>query len=319
MKILKVIVRTPARLHFGLLNPIEDSARKYGGVGLSIEKGGYELEVERSEELLVVSSLGQEERIREVAQNVCDVYNLSTGFKIKANDIIPSHVGLGSTTQLTLALGKAMTILADKEKNTIRIAKDTGRGERSGIGTYAFDRGGFIVEGGGESDFPPLIVRHDFPEDWYVLVAIPNVERGPEEEGEGEFFEELGSEAKIGEKICYFLVLEMLPALVSQNVSNLGDSVTKIDELAGEAFSSQQDGMFKENTLSQIRNFLLENGAYGAGQSSWGPTIYAIAGERKEANDLQEKLTDFLEKKNIPAQVFISKPNNSGAEIRMEE
>ncbi len=316
---MKVIVKTPTRLHFGLLNPIEESARKYGSVGLSIEKGGYELEVERSEELSIESPQGQEKRIRDVAQKIRDVYNLSTDFKIKANDTIPTHVGLGSTTQLILGLGKAMTILAGEDKDPIQIAKDTDRGERSGIGTYAFDRGGFIVEGGGEGEFPPLIVRHDFPEDWHILISIPDVEKGPEEEGEGEFFEGLGTEAKIGEKICYFLVLEMLPALVSQNISNFGNSLTKIDELAGKAFSSQQEGMFKENSVSQIRNFLLENGAYGAGQSSWGPTIYSIAGDREKTNELREKLTTFLDNKSIPAEVFISKPNNSGAEIRIEE
>ncbi len=315
---MRVFVKTPARLHFGLLNPIEESARKFGSIGLSIEEGGYELQVERSDELVIESSENQEKRIKKIVKSFGDLYNFSPNFRIETHKIIPTHVGLGSTTQLILALGKAMTILNGEEKTAIQMAKDMSRGKRSGIGTYAFDRGGFIVEGGGESEFPPLIVRHDFPEDWHVLVVIPDVERGPEEEGEGEYFEELGSEAKIGEKICYFLVLQMLPGLVNQNISEFGESVSKIDELAGEAFSSQQGGLFKEETVTRTRNKLLQQGAYGAGQSSWGPTVYAIADGREQAMSLRSEITDFLDDEGVSADVFVSKPDNSGAEVKVK-
>ncbi|KXB05611.1 hypothetical protein AKJ49_00425 [candidate division MSBL1 archaeon SCGC-AAA382A03] len=314
-----MVVKTPARLHLGVLNPnpIEKSERKYGGFGVAIKDIGFEIEVEKNSQLRITTE-NQKKRVKKIIQKLANLYNISTSVKVKINRAIPKHVGLGSTTQLFLGLAKALTRLFEKDVPILDIARDIGRGKRSGVGTYAFSEGGFVVEGGRErKEFPPLIVRHNFPEDWKFVVAIPNIERGPEEEGEQKYFEKLGPEANVAKEICYLLVLESLPALVDRNISAFGKTLTEIDELVGRAFSSKQGGIFR-GEVSDTRSFMLDNGAYGVGQSSWGPAVYGLVNGEKQARKLEEKVKDYLRKENLMGEVMTVNPDNEGARLKVE-
>ena len=61
---------------------------------------------------------------------------------------IPAHVGLGSGTQLGLAVGAALARLAGLQLSTDEIALAVGRGLHSGIGIATFQHGGFVLDGG---------------------------------------------------------------------------------------------------------------------------------------------------------------------------
>lgn len=305
-------VQTPARLHFGLLNPTREPKKKYGGIGLAVKNMGYEIAMERSESL-EIDSENQECKIRSLVQKIAEKYGLSMDYRINVESHIPSHVGLGSTTQLILSLGKAMTLLSGKDVDSLQIAEDLSRGKRSSIGSYVFSEGGFLVEGGNRESFPQLISRHDFPENWKILVVIPEIEKGPEEEGEGQLFENLKKDRSISEKICYQLVLEMLPALVNEEIEKFGKSVSKIDELAGKAFSNTQGGIFKDKLLKRIKDKMVGLGVQGVGQSSWGPTLYGIVNSESEAERIRNNLNNFLDKESIPGKICITSADNKGA------
>lgn len=299
-----------------MLNPSGGTVRSFGGVGLSVKRIGFELEAERSKNLEIVGSKGQRDRVREIVEKFSQIYNIPSEVKIKILESIPSHVGLGSTTQLTLAICKALVTLFEKEISVIEIARDMGRGKRSGIGTYAFDNGGFIVEGGiGEDKFPPLILRHEFPENWRFVIAIPKTERGPIEEREAKYFEDLGNRENISKEICYILMLKLIPALKKGNISEFGEALLKIDENVGRAFSSEQEGLFKDRAVFKTRNFMHESGAYGVGQSSWGPTVYGLTENRNQAVKLKNTVKNYLENVNLLGNVKIVEPDNRGAEI----
>jgi len=309
---LKLRIKTPARLHFGLLNPAMEPPKRYGGFGLSIGDTGFELYVEESDELRVNSTCGQQSRIEDIVKKIDEVYGTSLEFEISVKNAIPPHIGLGSTTQLTLALGSALTVLSGDGKSPVQIAKELSRGKRSGIGTYAFDRGGFLVEGGGDG-FPPLIFRRKFPGDWRLLTLTPDIETGPDEDVEDEFFEDFGSSSSVVGKMCSRLVLETLPALIERDIESFGRSLTKIDEFAGEAFMSQQGGKFKDDIMGKIKDKLLDFGAFGVGQSSWGPTIYALTGKPTRSERIRDEMLDFFEDEGISGNVSIVKADNSGA------
>ncbi|KXA90290.1 hypothetical protein AKJ38_03370 [candidate division MSBL1 archaeon SCGC-AAA259I14] len=312
-----MFVRTPARLHFGVLNPSGGSLRKYGGVGLSVDGIGYSLEGEKSDCLEILGSTEQKERARKIIQKISQAYDLSSEVKVKINESIPPHVGLGSTTQLSLALGKILAILFQKDFSTLELAKKIGRGKRSAIGTYVFDRGGLIVEGGRSGEeFPPLILRDIFPKKWRFVVAIPNVERGPEEEDEDKYFEGLERNENISKEICYILVLKLLPALKRNDISDFGEALTKIDEKVGKAFSTKQGGVFGGGAVSETRDYMLDEGAYGVGQSSWGPTVYGLVKDQEEARHLRESVENFYREEGFLGDVLIVKPDNRGAEIK---
>lgn len=314
---MKVKVRTPARLHFGVLNPGSSSSRGYGGVGLAVEGAGYDLMVSRSSSLEVVGPEEQLGRAVEAVETVAAAYGLSPDVKVDIRRGIPRHAGLGSTTQLTLGVGKALTALSGEERTSREIAERLGRGRFSGVGTYAFECGGFVVEGGSKKGaFPPLLCRHEFPDDWCFVTAIPDVERGPREEGEAELFEGLGGLEELAGRICFSLVLEMLPSLVSHNIGGFGSALSKLDRMVGEAFSPKQGGTFRSDVAAEICDFMLKRGAYGTGQSSWGPAVYGLIDEGG-APVLSDALEELLVEEGFKGQVLELRPDNGGARVEV--
>ena len=57
-----------------------------------------------------------------------------------------ASLGLGSGTQLSLAVGMARSLLSDHPASLHQLANRLDRGNRSGIGIGAFQWGGFLVE-----------------------------------------------------------------------------------------------------------------------------------------------------------------------------
>ena len=61
--------------------------------------------------------------------------------------------------------------------------------------------------------------------------------------------------------------------------------------------------------------FMKKMGAYGVGQSSWGPVLYGLV-KQEEAKQMLKKVNDYLSKA-MGGKVFIAKANNKGATIRV--
>ena len=88
---------------------------------------------------------------------------------------IPAHAGLGSGTQLGLAVGLGLARLLGRHETAADLATLLDRGARSGIGVGAFTRGGFLVDGGKATDDaapPPVIARLAFPAPWRLLLIL---------------------------------------------------------------------------------------------------------------------------------------------------
>ena len=64
------------------------------------------------------------------------------------HETYPSHSGLGSGTQLSLAVGKLLADFNSQKMDASQIASIVGRGGTSGIGVASFENGGFIMDGG---------------------------------------------------------------------------------------------------------------------------------------------------------------------------
>ena len=59
-------------------------------------------------------------------------------------------------------------------------------------------------------------------------------------------------------------------------------------------------------------------GAYGVGQSSWGPTSYGLVKGKRQAKSVQSSLQTLLDER-VGGQVFIVKADNKGAQIRVRK
>ena len=93
---------------------------------------------------------------------------------LRLRSVLPAHAGLGSGTQLALAVGRAFARWQGLDVPTPTLAAWLGRGQRSGIGIAGFDQGGLLVDGGpGRDGAPaPLLARLPLPEAWRILVVL---------------------------------------------------------------------------------------------------------------------------------------------------
>ncbi|WP_457750786.1 beta-ribofuranosylaminobenzene 5'-phosphate synthase family protein [Thermococcus sp.] len=306
-----MIIRTPRRLHLGLIDPSASLGRRFGSLGVGIE-GGYEVKIIESEKLEIMAEGENVETIEKVVKRMNLKYNTGVNFLIDVRKGIPRHVGLGSTTQLTLATALGIAKLRNIDVSVEELAASLGRGKNSGTGIYTFKYGGFVLDGGVKRGVPPLIVRKEFPEDWAFLLVIPELKPGPNEEEEKPVMSEIVGRADVAMEISHRILLGLLPALEERDIKSFGEHMSAIQRLVGKHFEAYQGGEFRED-IKTILEFLCEK-TYGCGQSSWGPTVYGLI-RKGEFQSLSVEVIDFLKEQGIGGTIELALPNNRGAEI----
>jgi beta-RFAP synthase len=211
---------------------------------------------------------------------------------------IPSHAGLGSGTQLGLAVARALAELHGISASTLELAAAVARGKRSAIGTWAFALGGFIVEGGrkvGSADIAPLLARYEVPSTWRCVVAVPQGQRGLSGEAEIDAFDRLPPPAdRDVERVSHLVLMQLLPALVEADLSSFGDALSAVQRITGAWFAGQQGGIFAPGATGQLVTEMVEGGAVGVGQSSWGPAAYGLVASDEAASALAHRVRTRL-------------------------
>src|SRR5208283_5156188 len=322
---MKVYVRTPARLHLGLIDLGGELGRVFGGIGVAVNRPKVILEAESSRNLEFKGE--KSENLRPIVELLLKKYNIKPQVSINVRQTIPEHVGLGSGTQLSLAVAVAVSRLFRLNVSVESLARLTERGHVSGVGTALFEKGGFIVEAGLKSqgnkpnpqtliNFPPVIFRQSLPEDWFFVVAIPDVKKGFSGKEEATAFRHLPPmHREKAALISHLIVMGLLPALKERDIETFGKSLTEIQSIVGDYFASVQGARFSSSPSGDCIKHMLENSAHGAGQSSWGPTVYGLAHGEAEAKKLSISTKKFLQE-SVGGQVFITTANNKGAYIK---
>ncbi|HEY6547830.1 MAG TPA: beta-ribofuranosylaminobenzene 5'-phosphate synthase family protein, partial [Vicinamibacteria bacterium] len=277
-----VFVEAPARLHMGLIDLRGDFGRRFGGLGAALEAPSLLLEARAASELSVTGEGA--ERVREYARRFLDHEGIAQGAAVRVHRSIPAHAGLGSGTQLALATARALSALFGRSWDVPALAQATGRAQRSAIGTFAFEQGGFLLEGGrktGSDRAAPLLLRRALPAEWRCVIAIPPVPRGLNGPAEEEAFKHLPAPpAEIVGRISQLVLMAVLPALVEEDLAGFGRGITEVQRLVGETFLPVQGARFAHPAVGELVEALLQAGAAGAGQSSWGPAAFGLfAGE----------------------------------------
>jgi beta-ribofuranosylaminobenzene 5'-phosphate synthase len=314
---VKVYVKTPSRLHLGLIDLNGDLGRLFGGLGVGIDRPNVILEAQQSERL---SATGEKaELVKALAKRFLETYNITANARINLKQAIPEHAGLGSGTQLALAVATALSKLFGVKVSVQELAKAMGRGQRTSVGTTIFEQGGFVVDGGKnvkKESFPTAIFRQPFPRDWGFVVAIPNVKKGLSKDEETVAFAGLAPmSAEAAGKMCRLTMMKLLPSLIERDIKSFGEALTQIQKVIGGYFAEAQGGTYSSQTAAEGIALLQKLGAYGAGQSSWGPTFYGLT-QKDEAKEIQLKVQAFLSE-SVGGQVFTSKSNNRGAYVKV--
>jgi beta-RFAP synthase len=165
------------------------------------------------------------------------------------------------------------------------------------VGLWTFAQGGLVVEGGRRpaEDIPaPLLMRYPMPESWQCVVAIPADFTGLSGQAEVVAFEQIAPTAGQAAAITHLTLMSLLPALVESDLAEFGRALTEIGRLVGECFSPVQGGPYANSRSSELVESLLAWGAAGAGQSSWGPTVFGLVANAQEGQQLVERLQSRL-------------------------
>jgi beta-RFAP synthase len=255
-----------------------------------------------------------------------DAYSLN-GVKLTVKSTAPRHSGFGSTTQLCLAVGRAVAKAHGLDLSLLELVKSLKRTSTGGL--FTFQLGGFIVAGGfpvklgervllrDEPLIPPLIFHSDFPEDWrFVMVRPLEAPRSPDGEEEEKVFRrlrEMTPPTQLTHRGYFLLASKLLPALLEKDAEAFGKTLTAIQTTVGLIYKPVQGSAF--NPASEwLIPILKRSGALGLGQSSWGPTVYAFVDSHERAQETVGKIASETRNK---ASVEVVAPDNKGATERI--
>jgi beta-RFAP synthase len=280
-------VRTPSRLHFGLLGWGPAASRQFGGLGLMIEEPDLEVVFRSAAEWCCEGPLAG--RVRDLVRSLESCSPALGPALVRIERTPPEHAGLGVGTQLSLAIVRGLLELAEFPTPSIeQMAALSGRGRRSGVGLHGFVHGGLIVDGGHAQapGVPPLVARSVFPEDWGILLVQPPGPRGRHGPEEAHSFARIPPmPERVTERLCRLVLLGILPALAERNLRDFGEALSEFQRRVGEEFATLQGGPFSSPMAEAIVMELGRLGLVGAGQSSWGPTLYGFSESARPRRD----------------------------------
>ncbi|RUM96895.1 GHMP kinase [Pseudaminobacter arsenicus] len=311
-----VTIKVPARLHLGFLNLSGGGVRRFGSLGLPLSEPEMVATISRSRETLVEGDGNA--RAGEHLATLSRHLGITSRHRLVIEQSIPRHAGLGSGTQIAIAVSSALRTLHGLPLDIGNDAILLGRGERSGIGIASFSEGGLIIDAGKDDSGkqPPVIARLPFPEDWRVLLILDSAQGGLHGADEIEAFRALPPfpVASSGE-ICRQVLMGVMPALVERDLPAFGAAISHIQALIGAYFAPAQGGIFTSKRVEAAAERLAAAGAVGIGQSSWGPTGFAFAPSAEAAR----KMVRAAATGDDGLEIRIVRGRNTGAEISSSE
>lgn len=322
-------VSAPSRLHFGLIDLTGDQGRIDGGAGVALahprivvraQPGRGSIEVPPDVEDLV---RGLADRLR---------VDLDT-IDIELIERVPAHVGLGSHTQLALTIGTALGLAAGRELTPREIARAAQRGGTSGIGVNIFGSGGLIVDGGhsfgkgkeketclpssaSRANVAPMLARYELPSEWRFALVTPSTEPGAHGTREIDLFRQSFplNPADTGE-VCRWVLMGLMPGAAAGDLELLGRSLSALQRVG----FKKLEVSLQPTPIIDLGDIMVEAGAAGAGLSSFGPTVYALASDESRARAAVDAALDHLQRRGIEAEGWITPPDQQGARITCNE
>jgi len=288
-----VRVSTGARLHVGFCNLSLAHERLYGSLGLALDEPRVEVTADPAETVVC-----EHDAAREFAAAAVDELGVD-GAEVTVEAELPRHAGLGSGTQLALAVLAAVARVHDRDPAVRARAPALGRGGRSGVGVATFESGGFVLDGGhpttrftterperGSWDVPPTVARHDVPADWRFVLVIPETEPGPSDDAEDRQMRNVVESAApdVADCVGGVVLRRVLPAVAEGDHERFGAAVEAVGRLNGSWYADAQGGVYRPPVGELVDALSADPAVAGAGQSSWGPTTYGVTdADRAEA------------------------------------
>lgn len=328
----RVTVSAGARIHAGFSNLSLARERLYGGVGFALAEPRVRVTAEPAETVVCDTDRRSDPRqdpFTAYAERACDCLGVD-GARVRVEERLPRHVGLGSGTQSALAVYAAVARAHDRNPEPRRHAPELGRGGRSGVGVAAFESGGFVVDAGhpterfttdppapGEWRVPAVSARHDLPESWRVVLALPDTDPGRHGESEAESMHAVVDRAdpSVAEELASLLVGRLLPAAAEGRLDAFGDALAAFGRLNGAWYADVQGGVYRPPAGRLVETLADSPAVAGAGQSSWGPAVWALT-DAERVDDARGAAEECVAELDSSGRVLVTRPANEGAEMQ---
>lgn len=325
-----VILSAPSRLHLGLVPGPDGGAEFFGGAGIMLThpRTTVRLHPTKATRIHGVHST----RAAEFAEAwLRQEQTTSRQFDLNVIEAPSEHTGLGSGTQLALAVGIGLNLFDHSESarlerivnrlseiEVLEVARRLGRAGRTVIGTRGFQLGGMIIDWGRAPAQPQAdsSVRLPFPAEWPILlVTLPHP---PGLHGKAElaaFQREIERHSGLRSEMLELLNQQIIPGVQQQDFSRFAEGVWNFGNCSGRIFERIQDGIFCSPSVTDLVGRFRKAGAIAVVQSSWGPTIGVIFPSTEEAAKVAATVCQDLP---IDTEVSITSADNQGARIETD-
>jgi beta-RFAP synthase len=215
------------------------------------------------------------------------------------------HCGLGTGTQLACAVVTGIAALRQFElagsicdhaqglwesivegsTPHLELSTASGRGKRSHIGIEGFLSGGWIFDEGGNvlqnqtsaRASTRSVSKWEFPETWQVLLFLNDQLEGLSGTVEQASFDRGQSDnGEVSNQMYALAVSEILPAISSHDYNQFSGAIRRYNQLAGELFIQRESPSRIQRYANQLGNVMSELSIDAFGQTSWGPTMWAV-------------------------------------------
>lgn len=307
---------TGSRLHFGLLDTVEP----FGGVGVMVDTPVTQVTATIADQFEY--SGPDAVRAAAIAMRIGSLVGVEGKLPpchIHVNRFAPTHCGLGSGTQLAMALAEGISrclgIRLDLQTLATRIAL---RGVRSAVGIHGYVQGGLIFESGAnlrESNKQALNEiqqRAEPPDSWCAAILSP-ADSGGRVHGSVEIakFASLPpSQVGTREELKRIVWEDMMPAASAGDFDAFSVAVAHYNRTSGMLFSTVQGGPFNGCNVSELIGWLIGRDVVGVGQSSWGPGVFAWFESTQQAEEFVRQLPTEIQL------VTLARVKNSGRRLQ---
>jgi beta-ribofuranosylaminobenzene 5'-phosphate synthase len=292
----RVRVHAPGRLHLGFLDPAASLGRAWGSLGLAIAGPETVVELGRGETDVLTAFPGGDAALSR-ARSHLETLRRATGcgdpVTLRLRSTLPAHVGLGSGTQLALAVGRAFCAVFELDMDSRQLAGLLGRGVRSGIGVASFDHGGLLLDGGPRADGSPgaMLARIAMPAAWRALLVLDPRGDGLSGAAEKAALAALAPLPRAAAaEVCHQVLMRVLPGAAGAEFAPFAAGVSRMQEVLGAHFAPAQDGRaFTSEAVGRLLQWIAAHATAGVGQSSWGPAGFAFLPSEAQARTVLEQ------------------------------
>jgi beta-ribofuranosylaminobenzene 5'-phosphate synthase len=113
------------------------------------------------------------------------------------------------------------------------------------------------------------------------------------------------------QELSHIILMKMMPAIIEKDIEAVGYCINHIQNIG----FKKRELQLQSQAVRDVMTLMQDNGAYGAGMSSFGPAVYGIVDNSEDAAYLKEDVQELLDN-TIGGRAIVTKANNTGAEIR---